>query len=398
MSAFYGYLDPIQQQDIWTQFLHTNGLTANPANTDTVAQAEFMSFVQSTYATMQTSSLSPEEIQRRHLVFAVYDALVTLLNTIQGAAAAESNALQFLAQYQRAYTDMISRIPTYIGGSPNTGNLDLTDPSKFTLGYAGITLQDVYEYMLATGGQSVINSYLPTANGKSPFRTNKDGSGFVYNKNDPANSDYYYQNLTGYQLTMVPDLQNHTVTMSIQYQYATDNGRNTFPVPHSSPITVSYDPNATVADQVKALNQGLISQFGSFMTQWANLNTSSIDTLPIQYQSDGVANWLNNPKNTLPSNNTPFIPWSNTFNLKGALNLKGDANVDPAAAAQRREQKNSLMQQYVQNLSALRQTIKTQADTIGTNLDTSRQAVKGQDSICASIIQQMNNIMNSLFR
>lgn len=121
MSSFFGYLGSSEQQALWSSFLEKNGLVANPSDTDSVAQAEFVSFVQSTYANDQTSQQSPLEMERRHLVFTVFDVILLLMQKLQDTVATQTGVAAFLAKYQDAYAVMLSRVPTYIGGSANAG-------------------------------------------------------------------------------------------------------------------------------------------------------------------------------------------------------------------------------------------------------------------------------------
>ncbi len=118
----------------------------------------------------ESNALSPEEISQRHLVYSVYDILLTLLNTVTTNEIATSAVLNFLSQKEKTYTDMMAKTTMYIG----TGTIytqgdsrkvspsypastadatqtqihsSATDATQFTLGYMNISVDDISQYL-----------------------------------------------------------------------------------------------------------------------------------------------------------------------------------------------------------------------------------------------------------
>lgn len=52
------------------------------------------------------------------ILIQIYNIISSLLNTVQEVAQAQANRLIFLSQWQRAYTDLASKVPTFTAGHP----------------------------------------------------------------------------------------------------------------------------------------------------------------------------------------------------------------------------------------------------------------------------------------
>jgi len=69
------------------------------------------------YASPPGAPLSKAEFERTHIIDTVLKLLVTMIESLQKAAAAQSNRLRFLTDWQRAYTDVMDQIHPFIAGS-----------------------------------------------------------------------------------------------------------------------------------------------------------------------------------------------------------------------------------------------------------------------------------------
>ncbi len=388
MDSFFGYLDTVEQQALWTSFLEKNSLTTNPADSDLVTQAKFMSFVQSTYTDMQQLSVSPSEAVRRHLMFSVFDIIILLMQKMQVSATEEGGLIRFLGKMQEVYTQMMSRVPIYIGGSANSGHIDWTDPSKFTLGFNDITMQELLQFVLTTGQTAVFDSYLTT---------NKNAkTGLIVVENGQKT---YFTDITGYSISITPNLQSGDIHFELKDRTTTGNGI-TVPTSWYTVVDGTVDTGLPLDKQV---NQAfdILKALRPIMDEKANLPTSAVALDAAtngQYDAAQVQWWINNRRGKLIADNTPYIPQNSQFNLVYNPQSSEDDRVDQNASSQKREQKNSVLQQYIENLRSKRETLRNQSDGVNTILETSKQSIKGSAGILNSIIQQMKNILDSVFK
>lgn len=374
MGSFFGYLDTEEQQKLWSGFLQNEQLSTNPADTDTVAQAQFMSYIQSNYDQMQELQLSPTEVQRRHLVFTIFDIILLMMRKVQDTVGVQQGQLVFNGKMQEQYTNLMSRVPIYLGGASDIAKFNV-NPAQFTLGYNNISVKELLQYALASGNSADLNSYelvnaAPTGNNPQ-----------VNFSTSPTR--FFFQNANGTRMTIVPDLGAGTVTVTV-YQMASQ------PPP---PGTTQQQQNHITFYQEQQVLQQVLPITG-------NDTGTQLDSVLTGF----IAN-VNPFLSTISNENLPRVPYAQqvtednvpitTVHVPGESD---DAALTASAIADLRAQKNSVMQQYIEAARSRRETIKSQGDQISTNLDTSRQSIKGQAGILTSVIQQARNILDSIFK
>jgi len=180
-QSYYG-LNPQEQEaeELWGEFVASlpAGTVIDPESPD--IQEQYLAFLagklSSTYRSEASSALSPAEIEARKIVWTVFDILLVLLQEVTALQILNSETLSFLTKYQKEYSDLMARAFFYVGsgsvdrevwkniyGVPEhegggrilESSLDArmtpTVPSdiasEFKLGYADITLQEVFEYL-----------------------------------------------------------------------------------------------------------------------------------------------------------------------------------------------------------------------------------------------------------
>ncbi len=151
MGSYFGYLDAQQKQDLWAQFLQKNGLTTNPSDTDPAAQAAFISYIQTNYTDNNVLGLSPEEVDKRRIMFDAFSIVLRMMTMLQNTVTEQSRTVLFLAKWQEQYTKLMGHVPTYVALPTNAPTIDTINPSRYTFGYNDISLQDIADYVAYTG-------------------------------------------------------------------------------------------------------------------------------------------------------------------------------------------------------------------------------------------------------
>ncbi|MCE5294286.1 MAG: hypothetical protein LLF94_06695 [Chlamydiales bacterium] len=136
-----------QKDVLWATFLAQNNLSATDplvVAQDPTILAKFMTFVQATYDGMQVNALSPDEINRRALMFSVYDLVVLMLTALQNNIGVVGENVAFLNRYKREYAEMMGREASafYIGGSSSLAKPNINNLDDWTLGYGKLSMDD----------------------------------------------------------------------------------------------------------------------------------------------------------------------------------------------------------------------------------------------------------------
>src|SRR5437016_1606130 len=98
ITGYFGNLGSAAQDALWQSFKDKNGFVTNPSNTDVNALIKFSTFIQSTFNDGQELLLSPEEIQKRQLLFSLYDLIITMMKSIQDTVGVTAQSIVFLGK------------------------------------------------------------------------------------------------------------------------------------------------------------------------------------------------------------------------------------------------------------------------------------------------------------
>ena len=142
LTAFAGTMSAADQASLWSGFKALNGLAVNPDDTDLTALTKFVSYVEGQTAGTLTQ-LSPEEIKKRLVLSGTFKALIALMMQFGQNLQVGSNLVQFYQQWQAQYTDQMALTPLYAPNPVNTPTINLTDLTKYTLGYDNLSFQDI---------------------------------------------------------------------------------------------------------------------------------------------------------------------------------------------------------------------------------------------------------------
>lgn len=131
----------------WERFLATQGLTAAPAQSID-AEKQFVTYLQNAFVNAQHLGVfSPLEIQKRQIMFLVFELAQKMLKILEDTVAVQANNLIFLGKWQQQYTTMMTSVPIYTSTPTNVWTPDTTDATKFTLGYNNLSVDDVSQYL-----------------------------------------------------------------------------------------------------------------------------------------------------------------------------------------------------------------------------------------------------------
>lgn len=212
MNGFLGNLSVGDQQNVWQQFLQSEGLTTNPSISDSNYQqvlGDFGNYIQQTFVGNVNlgapNALSPNELTKRNVIFSAFDLLIQMLNTLQNTVAVQSNNLIYLGNLQQEYTTMMAATPTYLANPGNRNSFGSQEwfysqtASQLNFGYGNITLQTLANQFANTtpgSANSVFN--ISSDTGPSGTETRISDINIVQN---PSNVTAVTSDLTNLVLT-----------------------------------------------------------------------------------------------------------------------------------------------------------------------------------------------------
>lgn len=449
----------VTQKDVlWIKFLAETGLKATDplvVAQDPSVLMKFVAFVQKTYDSMQVgTNLSPDETSRRKLMFSVYDLIVLMLETLQKNVGVVGNNVVFLSKYQKEYSTMMGRVSGsfQIGGATSLPSPNPADPTKWTLGYGGITMDD---YLRAATENSIagasvttqitsVNSKvpLPAANvQQTPTGVIKDALQEVPQSElialGPATRTVTSgANVTPSMNTLKFDSTPTTVTFNYVYKqqysatvtnYNYDSDGNLQQTSQQKPtgffeVPVSYtvsflptDNEQTKLDKVKAgfntfLGMGLANQatlppgyaFTSdpvhsvtqTIPQAANLTVLSSMTQPITFYN--MSNIASEANITVIRNITRA--WDPLYNMVFTSTTDSTQNAKESAASRRRGAVNSQLQQYITDSQTQKQILSNRADAQTSQENQSQTGFNQGASLLHTMIGQLSTILTSIFQ
>ncbi len=386
MDAFFSTLSDGQKQQIWVNFLKANNLT------DPVPPGQeqlFLTFIQQQIASnaVQVPSyvndtLSPDEVKKRNITFGVLNSVLNMLLALQNTVTVEAQDVAFYGKWQKAYTDMLTRVPTYIGGEASNVHVDLNDLSKFTLGYNDISVEDIAKWW----AQERIDGKNDTFSISTYTTLSATETQYVTINFSPSGIDW---SITSQGTNSGGTLPQAVVTASAgaTFDQSVTNYENAF---KTFWIAFSGNIAAFSANQAQAY-------VNAFPSAPATIQANTTDTTQ-QKQLVQAQIFAQTAKNT-----DPYV----NFEILKPYTYVAPANITQAtdpkrtlsdAASKARAEINSRDQQYIENIRSLRQTVQDQQQQIQANLDQSRQTIPQQADLFNSIIDSLKGILASIYR
>ena len=346
------------EQKLWNAFVETYGYSISnpPSPSNPTDMTRYLNYLQGYYSQSQVQTLSPFEVTKRDIVNATLQLVLSLIAQLQKSALEQGTQIQFLANYQQAYTNMIADVPLYVGVPGELTTVDLNDPKKFHFAYGNITAEDV--------------------------------SNFVYNQAVTGLTGDVYSVGSANPPT-IPPARSFTFTVfsptSIGITYnKTDFG----PVNTAVSAVVTIPPNTTFANASILISQQFLSMWG---TAQANGDFNyPIQNFPVNFYQPGIR-WFNasifNGGN--PTSGDPPVSTATNFT---------DDNAKFGAAQQSRSELNQRNQQFIQNLTAQRQVLSDTSSTMQTNLSNTQTSLSNQINDYGAILDSLRGIIASMFK
>ena len=304
------------------------------------------------------ASTSPTEEQR--IVFDVFDAIILLMQKMQVTLSEELTLQAVYNKLAEQQTQEISRVPLYLGGASSDTKVNLTDLSKFTLGYSELSIQEILESVLASNQKFNI-----PAKDSMQRSFGNTTAGEVLNG---CELQYF---------TLTPTPTGFTASFDLYYGFQTATKKIEPNIQAHLSTTISYPTNATAAEKMKAATDAFISLYDKVKVHpdpsLVGLKTNT--GVPITIQD-------------------PNFPWPYNRVHHGE-DTAGAEWAEINADYSTRASINQRQQQTIETLRAKRETtnnLMEQAQTTMENLSTSIKSLVG---ILQSMIQSMRNMMQS---
>ena len=119
---------------------------------DEETKAAFMNFIKENldvvHRSQAVNATSPDEEKIRNIIGTTFNVILTMLSALQKATQVQSRGLQFYSKWLTEYTNAITSTPLY---GPDIENKIIANDADFgqtTLGYGGVTVRNVLQYLL----------------------------------------------------------------------------------------------------------------------------------------------------------------------------------------------------------------------------------------------------------
>lgn len=296
-----------------------------------------------------------------------------MLTVLQNTVTTQSNNLVFLGKWQEEYTKMMTKVPIYVGTPSQTVKVDLTTPSKFTLGYNDISIQDVADYVATTGQTAKIELLSSFTSAGSADNTS------VYATITPTD-------ITFELIARAPAF----LAFAGGAFYS------------SGPITFPVSSSGTTSSQIAA-------SIAKTFTDSFSIDLYSLGAPPYSSIIGGLVAapfTISKFMNTNPLLGTSIapaaiqgVPWRlATPNTADFSSLTQDEKDENSNVAKTRAEINTRNQQYIENLRSRRDTIRDQASVVENNLSTTKEAISQQAALLNSIIESLKGIIAAIYK
>ncbi len=213
--------------------------------------------ITSGYVSEASNALSLNEIAARQTIFAVYSLCIQMLQALQGSMKTQSSLLDLYTQWQSKYTDMTAQLPLYGPQAQNQIVVNDTDFGKTTLGYASLSVQQVFQSLI---NDSVITSSIIASASWSPPEI---GDPFCATANSPLKLTI----IKGQASVTGGTVDTYTAEVDIADNWGvTGLGGQTLFSTSAIPINTNLSGQAQQNDVITQLMQQLTSQWKNFVT------------------------------------------------------------------------------------------------------------------------------------
>lgn len=445
MQAFFGNgaggMSLEDQQVVFANYLIQNNLSfTTPPPTDSTSIENFMKYVGAVFKSQQFEIQSPEEVQKREIMSKTFDSVLNMLFNLQDTISVTGKTLIFYGNWQQEYTQAITRVPTYVGGSDNNVKVDTSDPTKFTFGYNNTSVDDIGQWFAQQYVSKVNNTFelaapidatVPAgsnlfgdidlhirygivatiqANGQTSGNLSQTAGTItlqakIISIDGKAYDDPNAVTLFTAQVPIPSEVQTQAINSTnnnfSNIQTAFNNAFTTFYNDINQPNVIPsgplygfvnddgdnkiFLPAVDFNDPNDPFNQPHHIDAGTYTV--SELPTFNAQTLAASSNAS-----------TPPAASPMGLPWvHNTVAAPTANTTEGDGAIANADSKARAEM-NSRNQQFIENLRGFRKSVQSKAQALQGSLDQARQAVTNQADLLNSILDSLKSIIASIFR
>lgn len=370
-----------------------------------------------THVREATNALSVDEATNRHITYSLIEILLTLIGLATNSQIVSAQAENPLLQKKQEYINRLKKMVFYVGkgelsessklSSIPAGFRSLTDdfqlheyvigsedlfytkavysddPSKYTLGYGGITMQDIFNYLYDTANKEGTATYILNS---SPWWAD---AGTMLGQS--SEYGYLHNQCT---LTVDKDDQGEfTITTSFAERLTTQEVYMPTEYDHTQtvPPVTSGSPESGVMD---ALKTTFYQAYADARTAgWVNLDSSN-------------PTWTGDVLQDPARLKDLHIPWpyeyvEDTDTYLGLLMQKGSVDNDPgyvATASDLRSKKNKVLNSYIEANKSWMQLLSDKIDSQSQMQDTDSNLKKQTINMVQSIIRQLQNLLAAIYR
>jgi hypothetical protein len=372
LNSYFEAQSETYKSGLWQQFLDQEGVQATAS--------DFLEYVQNVYQNSGTENLSPAEIAKRHVMFTVFNIIITLMKNTQDSITGESQVSIFNAAMQEQYSTAISRVPIYIGG--DEGTMAVTKAadgsvSDITFGYDNISVSDIAAYIASAPANTSFQIGSPSV---------PDG------------------NTQGWQDSLVFTVNNSTgITITANATPTAAPYPLTTPAPVTKTVaSVGVPSDPTDAASWKSAILNLLTPYLSTYTITAATSTTpAVTEASLLFTKDVNGNPIHLAADypysaaTLSVNAPLNIYWQ--FYQTPNMNNTGLSADQLQQVTSDRSARNSRSQQYIASIQAKYQVVSDTISSDQSAIQTMVNSRKGFASIITSSIGQLNTILNGIF-
>lgn len=461
--------DPVVVKDLLKGLLgHENYFTATvlPSIAEDIATANgekqklYLDYLsgrlETTHVAEATVALSMTEVTGRQLVYTLYDIILTLLNIIVTNQILESQSVQPLIRKKEEYVKLMRQLffyrakgeldkglsqlfmskTAFTGTDPDfqTSNKLLgtedwmytevifdNDPSKYVLGYAGLTLQDLFTALynsVAYQRESTGSASFDLCAQPIPIQESSITVG-----DDTKNTVLYRQTRITISISKDPATGTYTIsTVLAEYWRHSDRDctkwENSWELHTAFPHTQTIIPTSSAIETEALIKNALKTTYYNAYAQGKLYGLVGVEgdynLWATQYMKDKLGTGNSNLWKYvwLARAYEPKIPWAyiqaaeGKTDVAGILAAKASQNPFPTDLSnatltltlQARGEQNKMLNSYLDVIRSKMDLVGDKADSQQQVADTSASARKNTVNILQAVLRQLQNILASIFR
>lgn len=418
-KVYYG-VDPTTDagQELWQEFVATLPPNEPIEEGDPDLQKQYLAFLSNklstTYLSEAANALSPSEIESRRIIYTIFDIILTLMGRISTTQINNSMALNFIARRRGEYGEMEKRAFTYIGTGtiyrdpPDERNIEMDDnpessvdaretvtrpssvASEFELGYANITVDDITKWLYA--------KMMTTNKSEETFDLYSPGwetSHVEWNAYDPPPQNMpEYDEGRNHVIFKVTKNDDGSVSYSCAFNLEGYDGEDWVLVDKVAKETgTTPASDLTLPDPQNGLNSAFMSVYA------AAKEAKLVEITPEDLPKEEYKHMSDLERNLFCKERDLKIQWQvGSLASKLEPDSTGEWGAKISALTKQRAQLNQRLSSFYDTVSSRLDMEDSAMQQQQQVLDSSASGKQSTSQLLTNIIQQLNQIISSIFR